>query len=411
KGNKRIWRVNKAGAANNIVEGEISVIEKAGRIEIVKKTRMPEGKKPKTLWKDSKYSATTHGTKLLINILGRQVFSYPKPFYLVKDCICFWIDKEDLILDFFAGSGTTAHAVINLNREDGGRRKYILVEVGDYFDTVLKPRIQKVVYSQNWKDGKPVPLVRGKQSPPAPLNKGGDAQFPLTKGGDAQSPLSKGGGEAGESNPPLSKGGGEAGGIYGGVSHCFKYLRLESYEDALNNIELKRSKKQDEALLEGEDQFREDYMLSYMIDVESQNSASLLNIDAFENPFHYQMDIATGDVGEAKPTHIDLVETFNYLIGLKIKHIDYIKGFRVIEGENLDGDRILVIWRNCREKSNQDLDDFFQKQGYNTKDQEYDLIYVNGDNNLQNLRRDDQTWKVRLIDEEFKRLMFDVKDV
>jgi len=65
-------------------------------------------------------------------------------------------DINSICLDFFAGSGTTAHAVINLNREDGGRRKYILVEMGQYFDTVLKPRIQKVVYADTWKNGKPV---------------------------------------------------------------------------------------------------------------------------------------------------------------------------------------------------------------------------------------------------------------
>ena len=60
------------------------------------------------------------------------------------------------VVDYFAGSGTTAHAVINLNREDGGSRKYLLVEMGEYFHTVLLPRIKKVVYSKDWKDGKPV---------------------------------------------------------------------------------------------------------------------------------------------------------------------------------------------------------------------------------------------------------------
>jgi len=203
------------------------------------------------------------------------------------------------------------------------------------------------------------------------------------------------------------------GGAAGGISHMFKYLRLESYEDALNNLQMKRSSSQTETLFSGgaDERFREEYILSYMLDVESEGSASLLNIDAFEDPFRYQMDIAAGDVGETKPVNIDIIETFNYLIGLTIKHIDHIRGFRVIEGKNRSGERILVIWRNVKEKSNQALDEFFQKQGYNTKDQEYDIIYVNGDNNLENLRREDQTWKVRLIDEEFKRLMFDVKDV
>ena len=61
-----------------------------------------------------------------------------------------------MFLDYFAGSGTTAHTVINLNREDGGNRKYLLIEMGEYFHTVLLPRIKKVVYSKDWRDGKPV---------------------------------------------------------------------------------------------------------------------------------------------------------------------------------------------------------------------------------------------------------------
>ena len=79
-------------------------------------------------------------------------------------------------------------------------------------------------------------------------------------------------------------------------------------------------------------------------------------------------------------------------------------------GHNPSGEKVFVIWRNTREKSNAELDEFFLKQGYNTRDMEFDLIYVNGDNNLENLKRPDETWKVRLIEEEFKNLMFDVED-
>ena len=61
---------------------------------------------------------------------------------------------EDIILDFFAGSGTTAHAVMNLNRADGGSRQYILVEMGEHFRTVILPRVKKVAFSDKWKDGK-----------------------------------------------------------------------------------------------------------------------------------------------------------------------------------------------------------------------------------------------------------------
>ncbi|KUK10380.1 MAG: Adenine-specific DNA methylase [Clostridia bacterium 41_269] len=83
------------------------------------------------------------------------MFAYPKAVDLISDCIrvCNF-DESAIILDFFAGSGTTAHAVIDLNRHDGGQRKYILVEMADYFDTVLLPRIKKVIFSDQWKDGR-----------------------------------------------------------------------------------------------------------------------------------------------------------------------------------------------------------------------------------------------------------------
>ena len=88
-----------------------------------------------------------------------------------------------------------------------------------------------------------------------------------------------------------------------------------------------------------------------------------------------------------------------------------LRGALVVEGTNPDGERVLVLWRDLDELDNNALDEWFTKQGYSTRDLEYDLVYVNGDNNLENLRRPDQTWKVRLIDEEFQRLMFDVEDL
>jgi len=72
---------------------------------------------------------------------------------------------------------------------------------------------------------------------------------------------------------------------------------------------------------------------------------------------------------------------------------------------------VLILWRNTKEMDNDKLDDWFQKQGYHTKGQEFDLIYVNGDNNLENLKGSDQTWRVRLIEKEFLVRMFDMQDV
>ena len=330
------------------------------RYKIYLAEKKEQGVVASTWWDDVGDTQSSH--RLLEELFGERAFENPKAVELLRRVVDVSTSANDVdhILDFFAGSGTTAHAVINLNREDGGRRKFILVEMGDYFDTVLVPRLKKVIFTPEWKDGKP------KRMP--------------TK-------------EEVERSPRI-----------------LKILRLESYEDTLNNLELRRTQVQ-QSLLDEHPAFREDYMLRYMLDVESRGSASLLNIDRFEDPFGYKLDIATGTAGETKPTVVDLVETFNYLIGLRVKTIDHIGGVRVVTGLNPQGERVLILWRKTKELDNDGLDAWFRKQGYNTKDQEYDVIYVNGDNNLENLRKPDQTWKVRLIEEEFRRLMFDVQDV
>ncbi|WP_051035014.1 hypothetical protein [Anoxybacillus flavithermus] len=135
----------------------------------------------------------------------------------------------------------------------------------------------------------------------------------------------------------------------------------------------------------------------------------MLNLDEFKNPFDYKMKITNGT--ETKIQKVDLVETFNYLLGLHVKQMDFIRGFQVIKGELRSGEKVLIIWRNLLETTNEDLEKFFVKQGYNTRDSEFDRIYVNGDNHLENLKLEENKWKVVLIEEEFKRLMFDVRDV
>jgi adenine-specific DNA-methyltransferase len=81
--------------------------------------------------------------------------SYPKPTSLIHYLVRTNTESGDIVLDFFGGSGTTVHSVMKLNKEDGGKRKFILIEMGDYFNTVIIPRIKKVAYSFNWKNGRP----------------------------------------------------------------------------------------------------------------------------------------------------------------------------------------------------------------------------------------------------------------
>jgi len=88
-------------------------------------------------------------------------FSTEKHTELVGTAVGWVADKNDIVLDFFAGSGTTGHVVFNLNKEDGGNRKFILIDMGEYFDDILKRRIYRIMYSENWTNGEPDDNVDG----------------------------------------------------------------------------------------------------------------------------------------------------------------------------------------------------------------------------------------------------------
>jgi len=102
-----------------------------------------------THWADKKYNAIAHGTKLLEKILGRKAFSYPKSVYQIIDILKIMTSDDDIILDFHAGSGTTGHATIALNKEDGGNRIFILVEQLNEHIDICTERNQKVMEKEN----------------------------------------------------------------------------------------------------------------------------------------------------------------------------------------------------------------------------------------------------------------------
>ena len=355
-----------------------------------------EGMVPVDVWHYKLTGTTDDGGNVVKSLFGSTVFDNPKPPSLVERALSLSPVSNDslLALDHFAGSGTTGHAVINLNREDGGRRKFILVEMGDYFDTVLLPRIKKVTFSPEWKGGKPQRSATDDEANRGP--------------------------------------------------RIVKVVRLESYEDALNNLETRRTDGQKDLLdsveAQGADGFKEQYMLRYMLDVETRGSQSLLNVQAFSDPTAYKLKVKRPGSDESREVNVDLLETFNWLIGLTVRHIaapqtfnavfmrdsekrlrlkrrlrqeeDGPYWFRTVTGTTPDSRRTLVIWRKLIGESEQDnlvLDEWFSRQGYSAKDSEFDLIYVNGGNNLENLKTPDDLWKVRLIEEDFHRLMFDVE--
>lgn len=373
-------------------------------------------RKSKSFLYKPEYSST-HGGNTTKDLFGSRMSDFtPKSVSLIKDLILLGRSEGTSVLDYFAGSGTTGHAVINLNREDGGKRKYILVEMGDYFDTVLKPRIAKVAYSESWKDGKPTAR-------------------------------------------------------HTGISHCFKYIRLESYEDTLNNLRLDLDPQRKKAV-SANPALKEDYMLRYLLDVETRGSQSLLNINAFADPTAYTLEVKKPGTDEYATRAVDLIETFNYLIGLRVLHTSVpqeftanfkrvedpevpqdqktklvldgriqklevrssnenseltpnssmlnssVWWFRKVEGwvpkdpanpNNGQREKILIVWRKFTgdiEQDNLMLDEWFQKNRISTRDFEFDTIYVNGSNNLPNLKLDDENWKVRLIEEEFMKRMW-----
>lgn len=373
-GRMRTWKYAIPTLLKMKEENELGVRkDRQGNPAVYYKGRMKsEGMQPYSIWDKPEYSASTFGANILADMVGKGVFSYPKSINAVVDSLRIISPLANATyLDFFGGSGTTAHAVIYLNKSRNEKRKYILVEMGGYFRPATLNRTKKAIFcyeGKDWKKGKPQTRIKG-------------------------------------------------------YSHIMKYLRLESYEDALSNIKLQKNNGM--AGL-----FGDDYMISYMLDIEAKGS--LLNLKAFKSPFSYEMNIT--EKNESKPQRVDVCETFNYLIGLTVQRqgvirsydsrpatkpeyegaVDLVDGqqyaFRQIEGTLHDGRKALVIWRTISENMkacNAALDAYFEKNRINPLDREYDVIYVNGDNNLENLRTANETWKVVLIEQEFNKRMFE----
>ncbi|WP_442682299.1 site-specific DNA-methyltransferase [Stenotrophomonas sp. JC08] len=336
-----------------------------GDITIDFKTRMDDEAPPVTWWDKGEYASANYGASELKDFFGEKTFDFPKAKKLVEDAIrsCGAAEPESITLDFFAGSGTTGEAVFRIGRETKAAHRYILVEQGAYFDTVVKPRIQKVVYSADWKEGKPT--------------------APET-----------------------------------GISQCFKVIKLESYEDTLNNLQLRRTSAQGDLLNTLPQQAKDDYLLNYLLDVESRGS--LLSVEDFKKPFDYTLNVAVDSAGAFEPRKIDLVETFNFLIGLRVKHIDAQpqRGFVTVTGTLPSGESCLVLWRDCDVLDYEGISKLCDKLAINPADNEFDVVYINGDHNIPTVLTQTaeeggatRVLKLRQIEPEFLERMFSVEDI
>lgn len=271
---------------------------------------------PKTVISDK--GSTRDGSSSLASIVPDVYVQFPKPPQLIQYLISLCTKKDDIIMDFFAGSGTTAQAILTQNSMDGGNRKYILVEMGDYFEGILMKRIQRLMYSKVWNDGKPA------------------------------SPI--------------------------GISHILKYHYVEQYEDSLNNISFIGLDRTIEETLYN----FPDYFVKYMLEYETSNSGTL-SISEFKNPFNYNLNIGIG----SKHEKIDLVETFNYILGINVVSnttlLDPQTGnsYKVILGNGTNGETIRIIWRNTESIDLTKDRDFINKNILNG--QKSDRLFLNGE--------------------------------
>lgn len=158
KGQKRIWRRGKEDIDSMYERGDIITKTTKHGVQIYFKFRGGiEGETPKSFWDDVRFSASEHGTQALDRILGKAgTFQFPKSPHAVAECIKVCSARKDaVVLDFFAGSGTTAQAVLELNKQDDGTRQFILCtnDEGNIATEVCYPRIKKVVNGWNGDNG------------------------------------------------------------------------------------------------------------------------------------------------------------------------------------------------------------------------------------------------------------------
>jgi adenine-specific DNA-methyltransferase len=172
-----------------------------------------------------------------------------------------------------------------------------------------------------------------------------------------------------------------------------KYHRLESYEDALNNIQF------DEESGQGALGF-DDYLLKYMLNWETKNSETLLNIEKLANPFDYKLRVVEGEKTTEKT--VDIPETFNYLLGLHVKtrkvYDNNRQKYLVFRGQ-IDHREVAVIWRNIEDWTKEDLEQdkkFVMEQQLT---EGADEVFVNGDSFIPEAKSLDPIFKARMFAE------------
>ncbi len=302
-GSERVWRKSYESGKKAAGQGKLVSSEKFVVYEEIDNSgkRGPVGSN----WVDKRYNAGTYGSNLLADLFGSGgLFSYPKSLLTVQDFVdaATYDDDTALVLDFFGGSGTTAHAVMSLNRMDGGQRQFIMVEQGEYFDTVLLPRTAKVICCPEWEQGKPDAHVLHN---PEDDDHWSRRTLPLVK-----------------------------------------VQRIERYEDSLDALE---SRDEYDARRAGmQEMAGADYTLRYLLEEETRGSALFAPGRLFEAPFSAQLPVHTP--GGVKLVPIDLAESALAMLGLRLVRVfeDQFekRRYRVMAARNRTEELQLVVLRD-----------------------------------------------------------------
>jgi len=274
--------------------------------------------KPTSLWDKKSFNSQRASESFIDLGFDKTDFPHPKPVDLIKHILMMSTSHDSYVLDAFAGSGTTGQAVLSLNNDDGIRRKYILIDFSETFYSILVPRIVKTMFSSSWSEGKPSSDT--------------------------------------------------------GCSHLLKYLDIEQNEDTLSNIVFRSKSKTIQETLQTYD----DYFMRYILDYETRDSPARLSVDAFKNPFDYRIKTVSGGEENARP--VDLVETFNYLLGLHVERLlaahDGKRYYKAVRGRKRDGKSVLVVWRGTEGIDLKRDKEFIEKEFL--RGWAPDIIYVNG---------------------------------
>ena len=149
------WRVSQEKFAEMVADNRIWFGEDGNNVPRIKRflSEVQQGSVSKTIWKRDEVGDNQDAKREVKKFELPEVFDTPKPTQLIQKILQLATNPDSIILDSFAGSGTTAHAVLNLNQQDGGKRKFILIELEDYAESITAERVKRVMQGYSNVDG------------------------------------------------------------------------------------------------------------------------------------------------------------------------------------------------------------------------------------------------------------------